>query len=132
MRFGGAAGDDTSDVLSGFFIFSLGGRYYTTNQDVSPYVGGGLTRSFLDLSLPDVGFSGNGAGLGAYVDAGVEMLRTHHAHRAIGARLDAPFFSLNNTSHVSGSETYLTPAGLVFRPRRRAPTTTRRFLLRCA
>jgi hypothetical protein len=95
MRFGGADGS-TTDVLSGFFVFSLGTRYYTADTDFSPYVGGGMTWSYLNLSLPSAGFSGDAQGLGAYLDAGVEVLRTHHAHLAIGARLDLPFFAIRD------------------------------------
>jgi hypothetical protein len=104
MRFGGADGSST-DVLSGFFIFSLGTRFYTTDTDVSPYVGGGLTFSYLNLALPSAGYSGDGDGLGAYLNAGVEVLRTHHAHLAIGARLDVPFFALKNKEY-SGTYCY--------------------------
>jgi hypothetical protein len=94
---GGSASNDAPQVA--FAIFSLGGRYYTRHADFSPYVGGGLSWEFLSLTLPD-GFSGNNSGLGAYVDAGVEVLRTHHTHLSLGARLELPFFALNDSDYV--------------------------------
>jgi hypothetical protein len=107
MRFGGGdGGPDNPAICNGFFVFSLGGRWYTADTDVSPYLGGGLTWSFLNLSLPgQTAFQGNGSGLGAYVDAGVQILRTHHAHLAFGARLDLPFFSLKDQTSVGFSST---------------------------
>jgi hypothetical protein len=104
MRFGGGnGGADNPAICNGFFVFSLGGRWYSADTDVSPYLGGGLSWSFLNLSLPgQTGFQGQGSGLGAYVDAGVEILRTHHAHLAFGARLDLPFFSVKDQGYSTG------------------------------
>ncbi len=108
MRFGGGNGSGPAAVSNGFFAFSLGGRWYTTDTDVSPYVGGGLTWSVLDLHMPDAGVDASNNGLGAYADAGVQILRTHHAHLALGLRLDLPFFALNNSEYVV--ETGASPA----------------------
>jgi hypothetical protein len=102
FRGGGGSASSQSPSI-GFAIFSVGGRYYTNDTDMSPYVGGGLSWGYLNLSLPGEGFHGDNSGLGAYVDAGVEILRTHHTHLALGARLDVPFFALNSSS---GTETY--------------------------
>jgi hypothetical protein len=104
MRFGGGSGGANNPAIcNGFFTFSLGGRWYSSDTDVSPYLGGGISWSYLSLSLPgQSGFQGNGNGLGAYVDAGVQILRTHHAHLAFGARLDLPFFSVKDDSYYYG------------------------------
>jgi hypothetical protein len=99
MRFGGGNGGSNSPAIcNGFFIFSLGGRWYTADTDVSPYLGGGLSWSYLNLSLPGQG-NYDSTGLGTYVDAGVQILRTHHAHLAFGARLDLPFFSVRSQGY---------------------------------
>jgi hypothetical protein len=104
MRFGGGnGGSNNPAICNAFFIFSVGGRWYSADTDVSPYLGGGLSWSVLNLSLPAQGtYDSNG--LGAYVDAGVQILRTHHAHLAFGARLDLPFFSVRsqNNYYYSG------------------------------
>jgi hypothetical protein len=94
IRFGAGDGKARPTVPAGFFVASLGGRIYTSKTDFSPYVGGGLSWGYLDLRASSQGFEGKGNGLGAYADAGVEILRTHHTHFALGARLDLPFFSL--------------------------------------
>jgi hypothetical protein len=97
MRFGGGNGGGAAAVSNGYFVFSVGGRWYTSDADISPYIGGGLDWSVVSLHLPDAGFDASGNGLGAYVDAGVQILRTNHAHLALGARLDVPFFALNTS-----------------------------------
>ena len=75
----------------------MGGRYFTSESDVSPFIGGGFAWSYLNLTdNVHNDFDGNHNGLGAYGELGVEIGRTHHTHLAFGARLDAPFYSLNN------------------------------------
>jgi hypothetical protein len=111
MRFG-ADGSSGGTSSMGFFMLGMGGKYFTSDTDVSPYVGGGLAWTYLHLSAPGLGFQGDGNGLAAYGEVGVEVMRTHHAHIAFGARLDVPFFSLtdNGFSGISsnGSYTYVT------------------------
>jgi hypothetical protein len=117
-RFG--AGDDrgSATVSHGFFVFSAGGRMYASKKDFSPYIGGGLSWEWLTLRAPTIGFDADGShGLGAYADAGVEILRTHHTHFALGARFDLPFFSLHNDS----SDEYCYTSGCV--PGAKGPRT---------
>jgi hypothetical protein len=96
LRFG-ASGGGTNSTSIGFFNLATGAKFFTSEGgDVSPYLGGGLTWSYWNLS--DAAFHGDGNGLGAYLDAGFQLMRTHHAHIAIGARLDLPFFSLNDNA----------------------------------
>jgi hypothetical protein len=103
FRFGAPSGGsaDNSQPTGNLVSASIGGRYFTTNKEISPYVGGGLAYSYYSLSLPS-GFDGNNSGLGAYVDAGVEILRTHRGHLALGVRVDLPFFALNDQAGSSG------------------------------
>jgi hypothetical protein len=113
---GGSASNQSPQV--GFAIFSVGARYFTGDADVSPYLGAGLSWEFLSLTLPN-DFDGNNSGLGAYVDAGVEILRTHHSHLALGARLDAPFFALNPNGYLnslSGQGTTAPPSSYYYAP----------------
>jgi hypothetical protein len=100
IRFGGGDGGGQAAVSNGFFIFSLGARGYTSDTDFSPYIGGGLAWSYLSLHASGADVSASGNGLGFYADAGVEILRTHHAHLAVGARLDLPAYSLKNSYYV--------------------------------
>ena len=94
FRAGGGAASDSAPSIS-YAVFSLGGRYYTSDTDLSPYLGGGLSWGYLNLKINQQTAQGDNSGLGGYVDAGVEVLRTHHAHLAFGARLDLPFYTLN-------------------------------------
>ncbi len=121
LRGGGSASSST-DPSMGYFQATLGGRYFFVDTDVAPYVGGGLQWMFLSLNVPSESFSANNGGLGGYVDGGVEILRTHHTHLAVGGRLDLPFFALNNSQGgVSGngqtvtSRTYYAPLSLEVR-----------------
>jgi hypothetical protein len=110
FRGGGGSASNQSPSL-GFAVFSVGGRYYTSDTDISPYVGGGLSWGYLNLTVPGLNMSGDNSGLGAYVDAGVEILRTHHTHLSLGARLDVPFFALNTTGgYTSYPATTAAPA----------------------
>jgi len=100
MRFGGGSNDDnTIAAVNGFFEFSMGGRYYTTDTDFSPYIGGGFAWSYFNLNLPDGEFTSERTGLGAYVGTGFEVLRTHSTHLALGARLDLPFYSFQGSQY---------------------------------
>jgi hypothetical protein len=97
LRFGGGSSSNTLPTV-GFFAACLGGRYFTSDADVSPYVGGGISWSYFNLNVP-TGFVGNNSGLGAYAEGGVEVLRTHHSRLALGARVDLPFFALNGNGN---------------------------------
>jgi hypothetical protein len=103
LRFGG---DDSSGSVGIVFVeFSMGGRYFTSEANVSPFVGGGLAWSYLEMDdNVHNDFDGSHTGLGAYGEIGVEVGRVHHTHLAFGARLDLPFYSLhNNTSEFATS-----------------------------
>jgi hypothetical protein len=100
VRFGGGPNDDgTIAAVNGFFEFSMGGRYYTSDTDFSPYVGGGFAWSYFNLTLPEGAFSNDHSGLGAYVGTGFEVLRTHSTHLALGARLDLPFYAFQSPQY---------------------------------
>jgi hypothetical protein len=97
LRGGGSASSNNGPSM-GYFMVDVGGRYYFSDADISPYAGGGLQWMYLSLTVPGENFSGNNGGLGAFADGGVEIMRTHHAHLALGARVDFPFFSLQNSN----------------------------------
>lgn len=95
VRFGGDDSDGSVGIV--FVEFSMGARYFTSDADFSPFIGGGFAWSYLDLTdHVHNDFDGSHTGLGAYGEMGIEIGRTHHTHLAIGARLDLPFYSLNN------------------------------------
>ncbi len=103
VRFGG---DDSSGSVGIAFVeFSMGGRYFISDADFSPFLGGGFAWSYLTMTdNVHHDFDGSHTGLGAYGELGLEIGRTHHTHLAFGARLDLPFYSLqNNFSNIPPS-----------------------------
>jgi hypothetical protein len=103
MRF---AWDDAEYAGKGLDLFSLsvGGRYYLSRKDASPFVGGGL--GVLDLSANEGDYSGPGeyfygerSGIAFYAEAGVEMLRLHRGRVALVVRADFPTASLQNETY---------------------------------
>ena len=90
----GAGGKPDKTEL-GYFALTVGGRYYLSDADISPYVGGGFAWSW--LSVHGDGFSGEKSGLGAFGEVGVEALRSHRSHLTLGLRADLPFYSLQGT-----------------------------------
>jgi hypothetical protein len=119
FRFAAASGSDATPQANAA-VFSLGARYFTSETDVSPYFGGGLSWGYYELKLPSQQLDASASGLGAYVDAGFEVLRTHHAHLAVGVRADLPFFALNNQNSYqytsSGTYTYVAPSSYYYPP----------------
>ena len=95
IRFGG---DDSSGSVGITFVeFSMGGRYFTSDANLSPFIGGGFAWSYLQMTdNVHNDFDGSHTGLGAYGEIGLEVGRAHHTHLAFGARLDLPFYSLQN------------------------------------
>ena len=120
LRGGGSSGSNNSPSL-GYFMIDVGGRYFFSDADIAPYVGGGLEWMYLNLSVPNESFSGNNGGLGVFADGGIEILRTHHTHLAFGARLDLPFFSIQNNNSSGDSTGYSGINGAVAT---NAPVTT--------
>jgi hypothetical protein len=101
VRFGG---DDSSGSVGIAFIeFSMGGRYFTSEANLSPFIGGGFAWSYLEMNdNVHRDFDGNHTGLGAYAEMGLEVGRVRNTHLAFGARLDLPFYSMqNNVSEIA-------------------------------
>lgn len=91
----GAGGKPDKTEL-GYFALTVGGRYYLSDADIAPYVGGGVAWSW--LSVHGDGFNGDKSGLGAFGEVGIEALRSHRSHLTLGLRADLPFYSLHGTS----------------------------------
>ena len=134
-----ASGDDSygdeSDGFS-FLSWSIGGRYFFNKQNISPYVGGGLaivgasyeTREERDRQHDDYGpryidydyDSENDTGLGAYVVAGIELLRLTESRLNLELRVDRPFFTLPSqdmmpiTVGISFSRNYIPGSSCLF------------------
>ena len=104
MRFGWDNTDYGGKQLN-LFSLSVGGRAYLSTRDTSPFVGGGL--GYLNLRADEGEYPGSGApyfsgersGIAPYVEAGVEMLRTHRGRVALQVRADLPTGSLRSQQY---------------------------------
>ncbi|MDE0313313.1 MAG: hypothetical protein OXM61_00295 [Candidatus Poribacteria bacterium] len=95
-EFRGSFGDEYS-----FGSWSIGARYFFNKQNISPYIGGGLSifgGSYDDWYYEDDYYydydSGDDNGLGAYFVGGISMLRLTKSRLKLELRIDRPFFSL--------------------------------------
>lgn len=75
----------------------IGAHYLFLDGDVSPFVGGGLELLSLTIDS-DSGdsFHGTQFGTGAFLEAGVELLRLHSTHFRGYLRADLPFFTVSD------------------------------------
>ena len=130
--------EDDNDGFS-FFAWSIGGRYFFNKQNISPYVGGGLaivnasyeTSEERNQLYDDFGQryddyhyygyeSESDTGLGAYVVAGIELLRLTESRLNLELRVDRPFFSLPSqdmmpiTFGISFSRNYIPGSSCLF------------------
>lgn len=123
--------DDDNDGFS-FFAWSIGGRYFFNKQNIAPYVGGGFaivnasyeTSDERNRQYDDYHYYGyeseSDTGLGAYVVAGIELLRLTESRLNLELRIDRPFFSLPSqdmmpiTVGISFSRNYIPGASCLF------------------
>ncbi|MCA9632991.1 MAG: hypothetical protein KC766_35310 [Myxococcales bacterium] len=102
----GGLGDNEDDDWM-YNYLSVGGRYFFSSENISPFLGGGLNISGMsqdNYSLAgddDYHYEGNGGG--AYAEVGVEALRLHRARLEISIRVDLPFYSLKNKYDYYGA-----------------------------
>jgi hypothetical protein len=88
------------------FSLSVGGRFYLSKRNVSPFVGGGLgilNMSVSEGDYPSFGgpatgyFDAERFGVAPYVEVGVEMLRLHRARVGFQVRADFPTGALQSS-----------------------------------
>ncbi|MCU0690547.1 MAG: porin family protein [Polyangiaceae bacterium] len=108
-----ATNDGESDNEVSFSALSVGGRWFTSDADITPFVGGGLSWSWLEVGDDD--FGGEGSGLGFYGEVGVEALRTSKARLVLGLRATLPTYTAKQEVwatpplSVDGQYTYSEP-----------------------
>lgn len=88
--------------------FNLGARYFILDTNISPFFGGGLGLYALAVDSSDVD---GGGGLGAQLEAGVELMRFHSSRLGAAFRVDLPFFDLADASNLNGNR-YIVPVGI--------------------
>jgi hypothetical protein len=120
---GGASSSDSSFM---YFNLGVGARYFITDGDLAPYVGGGTGFSAYNASTGNGSsyptgtdqygyttygsnsFNGSGSGMNVYGEVGVEAFRTHRVGMIAGLRADAPLFALSDGSN----HRYIVPVSL--------------------
>ena len=108
FRFSSSDNNEGDDFM--FASWSIGGRYFFNNKNISPYVGGGFSifgGSYTTITAKreknwfddkyyyyDDHYTEDDSGLGAYVVGGISMLRLTKSRLKLELRVDRPFFSL--------------------------------------
>lgn len=98
---GRAGGIGSADNKLGYASLGVGARYFLSDADVAPFIGGGLMFAYFQAN------EGNspafdGSGFGAYGELGLAFMRSSHVGGVVNLRADLPMFSLTQ----SGGETY--------------------------
>lgn len=116
-RLGGVGGQ--TKVSGG--TLDVGSRYFTSDRDTSPYIGGGVGFGFWENSAPAVSSGPNsytytesvqGSGFNAYATAGMQFMRVERVAFDVGVRVDAPMFGLNHSFRGGLPTKYMVPASL--------------------
>ena len=104
LRFG-AGSDGNDDKRMDYVAFGIGGRYFLSDGNTGPFVGGGLTWSGIEVRGDDLGngYGVSGSGMGAYGEAGVEFLRLHSSRLTFDVRFETPFYQLKAEQYAYGS-----------------------------
>jgi hypothetical protein len=129
LRLGLSSDNDGDSDLA---ALGLGARYFLSDADITPYVGGGASIMWLGVQRdyeqpmtsdgtvvpPDSvyydydyydGTPLDGSGPALFAEFGVEFLRMHNSRIDAAIRLDAPVFQL----HGDGHERYTMPISLL-------------------
>jgi len=121
---GRAGGIGSADNKLGYASLGCGLRYFLTDSDIAPFIGGGLMFAYFQAnegSSPAF----DGSGFGAYGELGLAFMRSSHVGGVVNLRADIPMFSLTQSNgydsynasgqYVSTSSTasmYLVPLSL--------------------
>ena len=94
---GRAGGIGSSDNKLGYASLGVGVRYFLTDSDVAPFIGGGLMFAYFQAnegSSPAF----DGSGFGAYGELGLAFMRSSHVGGVVNLRADVPMFSLTQSA----------------------------------
>lgn len=113
-------GDGKEQFKGSLVAVSIGGRYFFTQSDITPFVGLGTSASWVSYSVPvaDTSAQGQGftrtderkgSGFGLYLELGVEALRTHKGRLVFSGRVDLPTYTAKGvTEYVYPAVSYPT------------------------
>jgi len=117
---GRAGGIGSGNNTLGYASLGLGVRYFMSDADVAPFIGGGLMFSYFQANLGG-GMNDAGSGFGTYGELGVAFMRSSHVGGVLNLRVDVPTFKLDPNSNYdystgmyasSGSSVYVVPISL--------------------
>lgn len=86
---GGSPRDDTAT----YFSLGVGGRFFLTDRDWSPFFGVGMGWSALSVRTDR--FDGSNTGLATWGEIGVEALRFYETRLSIDLRAEMPLYELD-------------------------------------
>jgi hypothetical protein len=120
---GRAGGIGSADNKLGYASLGVGVRYFLSDSDVAPFLGGGLMFAYFQANEGNAP-AFDGSGFGAYGELGLAFMRSSHVGGVINLRADLPMFSLTQStggvydyttetaSQGSTSSMYLVPISL--------------------
>lgn len=117
---GRAGGIGSADNKLGYASLGVGVRYFLSDADVAPFIGGGLMFAYFQANEGNAP-AYDGSGFGAYGELGLAFMRSSHVGGVVNLRADVPMFSLtqstgggydyetNTESSVTAASMYLVP-----------------------
>ena len=120
---GRAGGIGSADNKLGYASLGVGARYFLSDSDVAPFIGGGLMFAYFQANEGNAP-AFDGSGFGAYGELGLAFMRSSHVGGVINLRADLPMFSLTQSTggvydYTTGTESqgatssmYLVPISL--------------------
>ncbi|MFO0664068.1 MAG: hypothetical protein U0174_08955 [Polyangiaceae bacterium] len=117
------AGGIGSAPSVGSASLDVGGRYYTSPENVSPYFGGGLGFAYFSNTEKGIETTrygsyetrihSGGAGFNGYLSGGVQFMRLERVSLDVGARVDVPAFAVTaNFGDGASQQRYMVPVSL--------------------
>jgi hypothetical protein len=89
---GGSHGDDSALLFSA----GVGGRWFLSESNWSPFLGLGVGWTGLNLDHAKENFKGSQLGMGGWLEFGVEALRFYESRLSLDLRAELPFFELDH------------------------------------
>lgn len=100
------AGGSPADDQASWVAIGVGGRWFLSPGNWSPFLGTGL--SFGNLHVKEKGvFAGSQEGLGTWLELGIEVLRLYESRMSFEVRAEPVFFELLDDQFEKASKYYL-------------------------